>query len=288
MKPEGIEPNRSQGQAVPGLEPRVAPAPGAGEAPWGRVDVHSHLLPGLDDGAADWDESLALAREAVADGTAEIIVTPHIYPEVYDNRPDTIYALAGELQRRLDGAAIPLRVRPGSEVFLLPDTALRWRRGGVVPLGGEGPYVLVEWNLMAVPPYAEGVLFDLQAAGAVPVIAHPERYLPVQRRPEWLVPLVERGVWLQITASSLLRPRRDPARKVAEWLVRRGMVHLIGSDAHGARRPPRLAEAYRVLERLPGGAETLAVVEQATAALRAGERTGLPRPAARRRRRFWL
>lgn len=285
MKPEGMERDRPQGQAVPGLEPRVGPAPGAGEAPWGRVDVHSHLLPGLDDGAADWDESLALAREAVADGTAEIIVTPHIYPEVYDNRPDTIYALAGELQRRLDGAAIPLRVRPGSEVFLLPDTALRWRRGGVVPLGGEGPYVLVEWNLMAVPPYAEGVLFDLQSAGAVPVIAHPERYLPVQRRPEWLVPLVERGVWLQITASSLLRPRRDPARKVAEWLVRRGMVHLIGSDAHGARRPPRLAEAYRVLERLPGGAETLAVVEQATAALRAGERTGLPRPAARRRRR---
>ncbi|HEY8487453.1 MAG TPA: CpsB/CapC family capsule biosynthesis tyrosine phosphatase [Thermaerobacter sp.] len=261
------------------MEPRGTP---------GRVDVHSHLLPGLDDGAAGWDESLALAREAVADGTAEIIVTPHIYPEVYDNDPRTIRALTAEFQRRLEAAALPLRVRPGSEVFLLPDTARRWLRGEVVPLGGEGPYVLVEWNMLALPPYVEGVLFDLQAAGAVPVIAHPERYLPVQRRPEWLIPLVERGVWLQITASSLLRPRKDPARRVVEWLVRRGMVHLIGSDAHNNQRPPRLHEAYRVLERLPGGTETLAVVEQATAAVRSGQRVGLPRPAAPRRRRFWL
>lgn len=297
MEPQQSRVGRPAGQAPDGpwppehpqqTGPGGGPARSSGEEPWGRVDVHSHLLPGLDDGAADWDESLALAREAVADGTAELIVTPHIYPEVYDNRPEAIRALAEEFQRRLDAASVPLRVRPGSEVFLLPDTALRWRRGGVVPLGGEGPYVLVEWNLIALPPYVEGVLFDLQAAGAVPVIAHPERYPPVQRRPEWLVPLVERGMWLQITASSLLRSRKDPARKVAEWLVRRGMVHLIGSDAHNAQRPPRLAEAYRVLERLPGGPETLAVVEQATAAVRAGERIGLPRPAAARRRRFWL
>ncbi|QIA26748.1 protein-tyrosine-phosphatase [Thermaerobacter sp. PB12/4term] len=253
-----------------------------------RVDVHSHLLPGLDDGAADWDESLALARAAVADGTAELILTPHIDPEVYDNRPETIRALTAEFQRRLDAAGVPLKVRPGSEIFLMPQTAMQWRRGEVVPLGGEGPYVLVEWNMIALPPYVEGVLFDLQAAGAVPVIAHPERYLPVQRRPQWLVPLVERGVWLQITASSLLRPRKDPARRVVEWLVRRGMVHLVGSDAHNAQRPPRLAEAYRVLERLPGGAQTLVTVERATAAVLAGERIHLPRPAAPRRRRFWL
>ncbi|PZN06619.1 protein-tyrosine-phosphatase [Thermaerobacter sp. FW80] len=253
-----------------------------------RVDVHSHLLPGLDDGAADWDEALTLARTAVADGTAQLILTPHVYPEVYDNRPETIRGLTAEFQRRLDAAGVPLRVRPGSEVFLVPETARAWRRGELVPLGGEGPYVLVEWNMIALPPYVEGVLFELQAAGAVPVVAHPERYLPVQRRPEWLVPLVERGVWLQITASALLRPRRDPVRRTAEWLVRRGMVHLIGSDAHNAHRPPQLAEAYRELGRLPGGMETLAVVERATAAVLAGERIDLPRPAVRRRRRFWL
>ena len=265
------------------LEP-PAPATRGGS----RVDVHSHLLPGLDDGAANWDEALALARDAAADGTGELFVTPHIYPEVYDNRPDRVRALASEFQRRLDEAGVPLRVRPGSEVFLLPVTPVMWRRGELVPLGGEGPYLLVEWNVMALPPYAEGVLFDLQALGAVPVIAHPERYLPVQRRPELIVPFVERGAWLQITASSLLRPRRDPIRRTAEWLVRRGMVHLIGSDAHNARRPPRLAEAYRVLERLPGGPEALEVILKATAAVRAGQRIDVPRPVVPRRRRFWL
>jgi len=254
-----------------------------------RTDVHSHLLPGLDDGAASWDESLALAREAVADGTTELFVTPHIDPEVFDNRPETVRELAKEFQRRLDEAGIPLRVRPGSEVYLRPETPAMWREGRLVPLGGEGPYLLVEWSVLAVPPYAEGVLFELQAAGAVPVIAHPERYAPVQRRPELLLPFVERGAWLQITASSLLRPRRDPMRRVTEWLVRRGLVHLIGSDAHNQQRPPRLAEAYRVLERLPGGRETLRIVEEATAALREGRRVDLPRPATPPPRgwRFW-
>lgn len=255
-----------------------------------RIDVHSHLLPGIDDGAGSWDESLALAREAVEDGTRELFVTPHIYPEVFDTRPETVRELAAEFQRRLDEAGIPLRVRPGSEVYLLPETPAMWRQGRLVPLGGKGPYLLVEWSVLAVPPYAEGVLFELQAAGAVPVIAHPERCAAVQRQPELILPFVERGAWLQITASSLLRSRRDPTRRTAEWLVRRGLVHLIGSDAHNDRRPPRLAEAYQVLERLPGGREVLRTVEVATAALWEGRRVDLPRPVAPppRRWRFWV
>jgi protein-tyrosine phosphatase len=215
-------------------------------------DTHCHLLAGLDDGPADWVESLEMARCAASDGIGGIVATPHQWGAYAANTPGLIRKMTGELRRLLGAEGIALQVFPGAEVRLEPDLAQRLRKGEAVTLADRGRHVLVELPHELYVP-CEKVLEQLRRNGLLAVLAHPERNFGVRRQPDVLRGLADRGCLLQVTAGSLLGKFGSGARQLAEQLISSGMVQLVASDAHGMReRRPVLTAAYEQITKLWG------------------------------------
>lgn len=222
------------------------------------IDVHAHILPGVDDGPATWDEALATLRMAAEDGIGHIVSTSHMVPDSgYDNRRSKLLPLIDELKARLVEEGIPIQVHAGSELYLTPETAKLIAEGEVLTYLDKKRYALVEFPAAEIPNYAEQALFDLQLLGVTPIIAHPERNQGVRRDPGRLLEMVERGALTQVTASSL---HAKAFAAMAELLIRQGAVHFIASDTHGVtRRPPLMSRVYPRLSQLVGreGAQRL-------------------------------
>jgi len=216
------------------------------------VDIHCHLLPAVDDGAVDWDASLAMARLAVADGISTVIATPHQSGSRANNHSRAIRSLAADLQGLLREQHVPLRVLPGAEVRVEPDLISNLRNGGLLTLADRRRHVLLELPSEVYFPL-DRLLNDLEAAGMVGILAHPERNLGILSQRHLLGPLVDGGCLVQITAGSLTGTFGSRVQKFAEWLVTRGLVHFVGSDAHGATtRRPLLRRAFERVARLAG------------------------------------
>lgn len=216
------------------------------------VDVHAHILPGLDDGPPDLATSLAMCRMAVADGVTHMAATPHFCPPFYRHGPAEIGRTVAELALALSREGIPLRLYPGGEVSQQADILALARQGLLPILGNTGRYFLLEparGARRALP----GLAAQLRPLGLRPIITHPERLEGSPRGWSWLRRLVERGCLVQITAMSLTGGFGDQARERAEDLLARGLVHLVASDAHSPRgRPPLLSPARQRLSELVG------------------------------------
>lgn len=225
------------------------------------IDLHCHLLPGVDDGAPDLATALAMARIAAADGIKVIACTPHIYPGMYENNGPAIRQAVAELQARLEEAGISLRLTLGADTHIAPDL-VDGLRAGRVPTLHDSRYFLLEPPHHVAPPRLTETVFDLLAAGYVPVITHPERLSWIEDRYEAFVKLACRGVWLQVTAGSLTGRFGQAAQYWGERLLDEGWVHILATDSHGVdRRPPLLAEGRRVAERWLGADEAWRLVE---------------------------
>jgi protein-tyrosine phosphatase len=213
------------------------------------VDIHCHLLPGIDDGAQSLDESLAMARLAAEQGTRTIIATPHQLGSFGHNQGDDIRQRVVELQRQLDAAEIAIQVLPGADVRIEPGMVTDIARGEVLTLGDHGLHVLLELPHELYLPL-ETVLEELARHGMVGVLSHPERNQGILRRPSVLPALVDAGCLLQITAGSLCGTFGPECQKLCEWLLVEGLVHFVATDAHGSRRRrPLLRRAFeRVAE----------------------------------------
>jgi protein-tyrosine phosphatase len=223
------------------------------------VDIHCHLLPGIDDGARHCEESLAMARMAVADGIGIVLATPHQLGSYSHNDGPTIRRAVDELQRLLDERQIPLRVAPGADVRIEPDLVARLRRGDVVSLGDTGRYVLLELPHEIYFPL-DRMLAELAAAGYVGILSHPERNHGILASPEVLPPLVAQSCLLQITAGSLLGAFGRRSQIFCERLLERGLVHFVSTDAHGVQgRRPQLREAFDRVVALAGAETALAL-----------------------------
>ena len=219
------------------------------------IDLHCHLLPGIDDGAPDLATSLAMARIAAGDGITVTACTPHIYPGMYENNGPAIRRAVAELQSRLDEAGIPLRLTLGADTHIAPDLVASLRAGRA-PTLHDSRYFLLEPPHHVAPPRLAETVFDLLAAGYVPVITHPERLSWIEDRYETFVELVRQGAWLQVTAGSLTGRFGEAARYWGERLLDEGWVHILATDSHGVdRRPPLLAEGRRAAERWLGAGE---------------------------------
>ncbi|MCR6702423.1 MAG: hypothetical protein NVV68_15290 [Dokdonella sp.] len=219
------------------------------------IDLHCHLLPGIDDGATDLDASIAMARIASADGIRVAACTPHDYPGLYDNGAAQIRAAVARLQSALSDEGIPLTLLAGADVHLRPGLIGLVRDGSVATLAGSR-YLLLEPPHHVAPPRFEDTLAALMAAGIVPVITHPERLSWVEYHYATFVNAAGRGVWLQVTAGALTGRFGQRARYWAERFVGEGHVHLLATDAHDAkRRPPLLAEARDAAAALVGAEE---------------------------------
>ena len=197
------------------------------------IDLHSHILRGIDDGARSLEDSLAIARAAVADGITVIAGTPHVRDD-WPTDAGVMEDRVAELQAVLEQAQIPLEVRPGGEIAIdwltrLPVGELR--RFG---LGGNPRYLLVETPYYGWPLGLAERLSSLFAWDITPVLAHPERNADIQLQPELLVPIVESGVLVQVTAASVDGRIGRGARDCGLELVEHGLAHMLASDAHHA------------------------------------------------------
>jgi protein-tyrosine phosphatase len=247
------------------------------------IDLHSHILPGIDDGARTMIDSVGLARDAVRDGVATMVATPHVRDD-YPTRPETMERLTGEVREALRAAEIPLEVVTGGEVAI---DALVPMGGGELArfsIAGAGRYLLVEFPYHGWPLGLPSEIERLHGMGLTALIAHPERSRDVQERPERLAPLVEQGALVQVTAASVDGRLGRSARRAAMRLLDLGLAHVVASDAHmpGIRAVgmSHVAEALRD-ERL---ARWLTL--DVPAAVVAGEEPP-PRPAGRRRWALW-
>lgn len=213
------------------------------------VDLHCHVLPGVDDGARDDTAALRMLQIAEGDGIDIVVATPHAHRCPAAVIPDAV----AHLNRRAEDAGLTVRVVPGSEVRLAAGLANRYRAGDLLTLNATS-YLLLELPLSGGwPPYVTRVVRDLQALGLRPVLAHAERYDAVQRDPAIVSELIAMGVPIQINAASLVGPAERGAQPAAERLVAGRLAHLIASDAHNPEwRPPRLRPALERVAQLAG------------------------------------
>ncbi len=216
------------------------------------VDIHCHMLPGLDDGAVNLGVSLAMAEMAVADGIGTVIVTPHQLGNYSCNRGETIRAYASRFQRELDQRSIPLRVLPGADVRIEPDMIPGLQAGDVLSLADQRRYVLLELPHELYVPL-ESVLSGLRSAGMVGILSHPERNQGILRDPQIVGGLIEAGCLMQVTAGSLVGSFGPEIQEFSEWLIQEGLVHFLATDAHGTtNRRPIISRAFHRAAELIG------------------------------------
>jgi protein-tyrosine phosphatase len=196
----------------------------------GRVDLHNHILFGVDDGAVDAEESLALARELVGAGYSDVATTPHSKPDM-DPSEDAVSQRRGALQQLLDKAQIPLRLHPGRENHLTPQFLERVAGGTPRPLGA-GPYVLIELPFSSPVPGLRDLLFKIMLRGVRPLFAHPERCAQFVDRPDAIREVYEAGAQFQIELGSLGNIYGPTARKCAQGLLDEGMACVAATDSH--------------------------------------------------------
>lgn len=238
------------------------------------LDLHCHLLPGIDDGPADFEASLELARGMAADDVRGVAATPHCRADHPGVVPAELGRRCAELERGLASAGVHLSVMPAGEVDLVwaleaGDAELR-----DVSYRGRGTDLLLETPYSPLPGSFEDLLFRLTVKGYRLLLAHPERNPTFQAEPDRLAELVQRGALVQVTASSLTRsPRESKTAALAHRLVLDGLAHVIASDAHGAAAPgrPGLRAGAEVAIGLVGPARTRWLVWEVPRAILKGD-----------------
>jgi protein-tyrosine phosphatase len=214
----------------------------------GRIDVHSHLLPGIDDGCKTIEESLACARMMVEAGYTHSFCTPHIWPG-YSNTIKSIPQMVTTLQGELDSAGIPLKLIPGGEINLRTDYMSATPPNEVVTYALNGRYVLFDIWCDKLPEHVAPSIEWLQSLGLTVILAHPERMRAVQDEPELADYFQERGVLLQGNLQCLSDPPTARTRQIADRFLREDRYFMLGSDLHSLETlPPRLAGLKRAIE----------------------------------------
>jgi protein-tyrosine phosphatase len=245
------------------------------------IDLHCHILPGLDDGPATMGDALAMANMAAASGTTTIVATPHIDGR-WGVRPAELSRRVAALQDALSSEGVSLEIRTGGEIDiarfadLRPDDLDRLRLGG-------GPYLLLESPLSPAAGDSDMLLLRIHSRGERILLAHPERCPLFQLEPERLVRLVDAGLLCSISTGSLRGQFGEHVRRFTIDLLRAGLVHDLASDAHDdRRRPPQLGDALsEAEEEIPGiGSQSDWLTRLAPAAILDGDPLP-PRPALR-------
>lgn len=216
------------------------------------VDIHHHLLPGLDDGPVSIDISIAMARLAVADGITHIVCTPHANGQ-YSFDPALNAAKLSELKSRLDAENISVTLGVGCDFHLSFDNLAHAKREPArFSINGLG-YLLLEPPDYGIPPNLAESFYELQLAGLTPILTHPERNPTLQSDPQRLAAWLRGGMLIQITADSVTGHKGRRAEQMAHELLKKRWVHFLATDAHNAEsRPPRMREARDLVARKYG------------------------------------
>ncbi|WP_417227616.1 tyrosine-protein phosphatase [Amphritea sp.] len=222
------------------------------------IDLHNHLLPGIDDGPSTLEESLELARIAANDGITHMVVTPHIHPGRYENQVATIEPVLHRLQSALIEYSIPLTMSMGAELRISAEMI------GMIP-AGKIPF-LGEWQgqkvlLLELPhshilPGSDKLIKWLKAQHILPMIAHPERNKEIMQSPNKLTPFIEEGCLIQLTAMSVTGEFGKQAQQCAQYIMQQGWTTILATDAHNSNhRPPILSKGHKAAIELIGKQE---------------------------------
>jgi protein-tyrosine phosphatase len=216
------------------------------------IDIHCHILPGVDDGAQSLSDSLSMARMAVNQGIRKIVATPHHLNNSYENPKHSIIERVKELNEALRLEKIDLEVLPGQEVRIHGEMLQGYEMGEILPVNHTA-YILVEFPSNHVPRYTERLFYDLQMSRLIPVIVHPERNQEIIENPDLLYRFVKKGALTQITAASVCGDFGKKIRNFSLQLVEANQTHLIASDAHNIKnRSFKMSEAFEVIEKKYG------------------------------------
>ncbi len=227
------------------------------------IDVHVHLLAGLDDGPGSVEESVALASLLVKQGVTTAVATVHNYEGAYEASADAIRRAATDLQAVLDEMQVPLEIVPAMEIQLREGVADKLRQGELMTIGDRGAFVLVELPFHDISMNVAEVLFRIQVTGLRCILAHPERNARILEDIGIVEDLVERGCRMQINAGSLVRRGDRRTFKFVRTMLRRGLVTYIASDAHSPLdRSPMLSEALAVARKIVGAEAAEVLVER--------------------------
>jgi len=256
------------------------------------IDIHTHILWGLDDGAKTIDDSLEMCQIAYRDGIRTVVATPHTLNGLYQNDRTSILGKVRELNKVISNQLLvnspglsnqssvtkestnnEFRILPGADVHLCEETLRQLEGGKVTTLGDGGKYLLIEFPFHAIPYGTEEILFQVITRGIIPIISHPERNLEVEQNPRRYRKMIQMGCLGQLTAMSLTGGFGPSIKRLAEKLLTKRLVHLIASDAHSADgRPPILSDGVCAAEKIVGREEALRMVTEYPEAILEGRR----------------
>jgi protein-tyrosine phosphatase len=217
------------------------------------IDLHSHILPGVDDGVKTEDDAVAFARVAFEDGVRTIVATPHCREGFFVNERASVKAGVDRLRTRLAAEGLPVEVLPGAEVHIGPDLVERVRDGRAPTLADNGKTLLLELSMSQYPVELENLIFQLKLAGITPLLAHPERIRYFQDNVRRYEAALRLGAYGQINTGSILGTFGDDIVAFSEELLRKRLVHALATDAHNTRgRPPVMSAAVGRVAQLVG------------------------------------
>jgi len=243
------------------------------------IDIHSHILPGIDDGSKSWDMTLEMCRLAIKDGITHVVATPHA-DDTYAYSRDHVREVIAELDAKIgEELAFSIGCDFHFSAENIEDAIAHPQRYTIA----SKQYLLVELSDYGIPPQVNEGLFKLQAAGIVPIITHPERNAILRRVPARVLDWVDAGCLVQVTASAVTGFWGDTARRIAMWLLENGAVHVFASDAHDDKhRKPILSEARDAVSKRLGADLARALVQDNPEAIISGRPLPLSQRAQRR------
>ena len=254
----------------------------------GMIDLHCHILPGIDDGAKTVEDSIAMAEKAISQGITHILCTPHHLNGKYTNPANDVIPRVARLQKEFDQRNLPITLLEGQEIRINGSLIDKLDDHDLLFTDLDNTYMLIEFPTLDVPAYTEQLFFELMSKGHIPVIVHPERNAKFREDPNRLIPFLDMGVLTQLTAPSIVGIFGKDIQKTVMSMMESNMLHMVASDAHGVNtRNFYLKEAYEKIEKEFGKSRVQAM-QQVTKDLVNGDRPVLPEYSEIRKKRFGL
>lgn len=256
------------------------------------IDIHCHILPGIDDGPVTLDEAVTMCRVATADGITTVVATPHFRPGRFAAPTTQVVEKITALEEELRRQGIVLRLLYGADVTVVPELVSHLEREAYLTINNTGRYFLAELPHDSVVPRWDHFLLSLLGHGKVPILTHPERNQWFLSHPDALYSFVTRGGMVQITAMSLTGRFGEEAREFSLMLLRHNLVHVIATDAHNStHRPPVLSGGVKAAEKVIGIERARALVTTIPQAIIEGRPIAAPEPvpiAQAQKRTTWM
>ncbi len=209
------------------------------------VDIHSHILPFIDDGANNWDDSLSMLKNAEAEGIVAIIATPHILHNNDHKLEPKIISTYNELCQRVEAAGLTIKIYLGCEIYAQPDTTIDYQ---IATFNNNKKYFLIEFPMNSIPQFVPDKFFNFIVNEQIPIVAHPERNIGFQKRPQLIFEYVQRGAMMQINEGSLRGSYGEMAKLLAFKTIENNLAHFVASDGHKQNsRTVTLAESYNLI-----------------------------------------